>query len=157
MMLPPSFATRSAIACNNQIRCFVKNHPRCIQSRSIELRTLKSEDPGISILLSCFFQLEEYISGWLHTFDKLIRVKNIQSSLPSTFLGGGRAKTDDGLLSWLHDCVWILLHIYICIKKSQVPNLFFYCINNLWQLMTRAVLMKVSRKVVLWGTDPLFT
>ena len=154
----PFLCTRSAIACNNQIRCFVKNHPRCIQSRSIELRTLKSEDPGISILLSCFFQLEEYISGWLHTFDKLIRVKNIQSSLPSTFLGGGRAKTDDGLLSWLHDCVWILL--YICIKKysvTQVLNPFPYCISNLWQLMTRAVLMKVSRKVLLWGADPLFT
>ena len=47
--------TRSAIACNNQIRCFVKNHPRCIQSRSEKLRNLKSEDPVVSILLSCSF------------------------------------------------------------------------------------------------------
>ena len=56
--------TRSAIACNNQIRCFVKNHPRCIQSRSKKLRNLKSKDPVVSILLSCscsLFQLQEYL------------------------------------------------------------------------------------------------
>ena len=56
--------TRSAIACNNQIRCFVKNHPRCIQSRSKKLRNLKSDDPVVSILLSCSFSASRVsISG----------------------------------------------------------------------------------------------
>ena len=157
----PFLCTRSAIACNNQIRCFVKNHPRCIQSRSEKLRNLKSEDPVVSILLSCSFSASRVsISGWytLYTFVKLITVKVFSLRCYPLFFGGGKAKTDDGLLSWLHDCVWILL--YICIKKysvTQVLNPFPYCISNLWQLMTRAVLMKVSRKVLLWGADPLFT
>ena len=88
--------TRSAIACNNQIRCYT------------------------------FF--------WAR--------------------GGQKQMT-----ACYHDCmiVFEFCYIYICINKSQVPNLFPYCINNLWQLMTRAVLMKVSRKVLLWGADPLFT
>ena len=152
--------TRSvSIACNNQIRCFVKNHPRCIQSRSKKLRNLKSDDPVVSILLSCSFFSFKSIYFWvIHIYIRQVdhsKKYSVSVAIHFFWAGGGQKQ----MTARYHDCmiVFEFCYIYICIKKSQVPNLFPYCINSLWQLMTRAVLMKVSRKVVLWGADPLFT
>ena len=155
----PFLCTRSAIACNNQIRCFVKNHPRCIQSRSKKLRNLKSDDPVVSILLSCSFFSFKSIYFWvIHIYIRQVdHSKSIQSPLLSTFFWRREGKN-----RWRPAIMiaWLCLNSAICIylhKKISSAQPLFYCINNLWQLMTRAVLMKVSRKVLLWGADPLFT
>ena len=88
--------TRSvSIACNNQIRCFVKNHPRCIQLSVKIQRVAQSYISGSCSIhtVVIFFSFKSIYFWVIHIYIRQVdHSKSIQSPLLSTFFGRGEGK-----------------------------------------------------------------